>query len=119
MQKSKRMVHNVRPEGRERALRIMAFVSTHRIRVDRTNIKALLKHPEMREWLLERLDDTSLVSADIESLSPSDFTVLHDAALDVFGRKKSPSPKSTSRKETWAIIRSKSRVSKVRIWFAH
>jgi hypothetical protein len=40
--------------------------------------------------MLKRLDDTSLVSADIESISSSDFLVLQDAVLDVFGNEHVP-----------------------------
>lgn len=74
----------------ERAKRIAERIGAAEMRVDRIHIKALLKHPEMREWMLQRLDDTSLASADIEGLSCSDFAVLHDAALDVFGNEGIP-----------------------------
>lgn len=80
-----------RPESEiERAQPIFAYLGASKMVVDRTHIKALLKHPETRESMLERLDDTSLTSADIDSLSLSDFDLFHDAALDVFGNGEVP-----------------------------
>lgn len=48
------------------------------------HLKALLGNSEIREAVLGCLDDEDLLSADVDSLSASDFDTLCDAALEAF-----------------------------------
>lgn len=62
-------------------------------KIDPSHIKALLDSPEGREAILKRLNNEALVSADIESLSSSDYDVLCDAASNVFAEWDLPTVK--------------------------
>jgi hypothetical protein len=60
------------------------------MKIEKAHIKALLSNPLTRQAILERVDDETLVSANIDDLSPSRFDALYDAALDTLGNREAP-----------------------------
>jgi hypothetical protein len=60
------------------------------MKIEKAHIQALLSAPLTRQAILERVDDETLVSANIDDLSPGRFDDLYDAVLDTLGNREAP-----------------------------